>query len=63
MSKIAILSGLKLIQIREPQVLEPKSKEVIVQVERAGICGTDLALFAGDYKVDLPLVLGEEVDS
>lgn len=34
--------------------------EVLVRVHYAGICGTDLALFRGQYETGLPLVLGHE---
>jgi threonine dehydrogenase-like Zn-dependent dehydrogenase len=35
--------------------------ETIVQVKHAGVCGTDLALFNGDYRVPLPHVCGHEL--
>jgi threonine dehydrogenase-like Zn-dependent dehydrogenase len=34
--------------------------EVLVEVRVAGVCGTDLAIYSGDYRVPLPLVLGHE---
>lgn len=34
--------------------------EVLVEVAYAGVCGTDLAIYSGDYRVPLPLVLGHE---
>jgi len=34
---------------------------VVLSVRRAGICGTDLAIASGDYKVKTPLILGHEV--
>ncbi len=34
--------------------------EAIIQVKHAGVCGTDLALFHGDYPVPLPHVCGHE---
>lgn len=34
--------------------------EVRLAVAYAGVCGTDLALYSGDYPVALPLVLGHE---
>lgn len=60
MPKIAVLSEPKHIEIQNRGSLKPGSQEVIVSVETAGICGTDLAIFSGDYKVKLPLVLGHE---
>jgi len=32
----------------------------LIKVRFAGVCGTDIALFSGQYKVPLPLVLGHE---
>lgn len=38
-----------------------QAEEVVVKVERAGICGTDLHIFHGHYAVDkLPMVPGHE---
>ena len=43
-------------------VPEPKADGmVIISVSRAGICGTDIAIASGDYKVKTPLVLGHEL--
>ena len=41
---------------------EPRQEGgVIISVKKAGICGTDLAIASGDYKVRTPLVLGHEI--
>ena len=43
-------------------VPEPEAgKGAVLAVRRAGICGTDLAIAAGDYRVKPPLILGHEV--
>ena len=34
---------------------------VVISVRRAGICGTDLAIASGDYRVKAPLILGHEI--
>jgi len=34
--------------------------EARVRIARAGVCGTDLAIWSGNYPVPLPLVLGHE---
>lgn len=34
---------------------------VVISVSRAGICGTDLAIASGDYRVKTPLILGHEI--
>lgn len=51
----AVLRNIEIPRIEEGQVL--------VRVRRAGICGTDLKLYTGNYPVDehlLPFVLGHE---
>ena len=45
-------------QIRN--VSPPGGQDVWIRVSLAGICGTDLALYRGDYPTPLPLVLGHE---
>jgi alcohol dehydrogenase len=41
----------------EPQL---ESNEVLIRVNYAGVCGTDIAIFSGEYAVPLPLVIGHE---
>ncbi len=60
MPKAARLLAPGNIQIEERERLKPDRHEAVIEVETAGICGTDLALFSGDYKVPLPLVPGHE---
>src|SRR5690625_4899392 len=39
----------------------PNSDEVVIKVELAGVCGTDLKLYKGDYKsYTTPVILGHE---
>lgn len=58
--KSAQLSAPRTIQIANLESLTPNANEAVIAVETAGICGTDLALFSGDYPVALPLVCGHE---
>jgi alcohol dehydrogenase len=60
MPKIAQLTAPRTIVINDRPALVAGANEVIIGVETAGICGTDLALFSGDYPVPLPLVCGHE---
>lgn len=49
------------IELREyplPTALEPG--DVLVRIELAGICGTDVHLHAGQLEVPLPLIMGHE---
>ena len=48
------------IQIQDSPSLRAGPGEAIIQVKYAGVCGTDLALFHGDYPVPLPHVCGHE---
>jgi D-arabinose 1-dehydrogenase-like Zn-dependent alcohol dehydrogenase len=48
------------LELREFPELEPDDGSVVVQVDRAGVCGTDVHLFDGRLAVPLPLVLGHE---
>jgi len=60
MPKAAQLTAPGVIAIVERDPLIPADHEVVIGVETAGVCGTDLALFSGDYPVPLPLVCGHE---
>lgn len=60
MPKIAQLTAPRTIVIKERDSLTPVDQEVVIDVENVGICGTDLALFSGDYPVPLPLICGHE---
>ena len=57
---------LALVQTLDGPVLEErpvstlKPDDVLIRMEYAGICGTDLAIVNGEYQVPLPLILGHE---
>jgi L-iditol 2-dehydrogenase len=48
------------IEIKEIEFLSSGPDEAIIEVQHAGVCGTDRALFQGDYPVPLPHVCGHE---
>jgi len=58
--RAAVLVEPRRIEIRERQVGGLDPAEALVRVRAAGVCGTDLAIYDGDYEVPLPLVLGHE---
>lgn len=60
MPRIAQLTAPGKIQIQDRPFLKARPGETVIQVKHAGICGTDLALFHGDYPVPLPHVCGHE---
>ncbi|MDR1036912.1 MAG: NAD(P)-dependent alcohol dehydrogenase [Deltaproteobacteria bacterium] len=62
--KTAVMTGIGKIGWEERDVPEPGQGEVLVKVERVGVCGSDLHYFTegriGPYKVEFPFVLGHE---
>jgi alcohol dehydrogenase len=55
-----IHGGLELQTVAVPT---PSPTEALIDVELAGICGTDLAIISGDYRLEgtLPVTLGHEI--
>ena len=60
MPRIAQLKSPGQIELVEREPLKAGPGEAIIQVQHAGICGTDLAIFHGDYPIQLPHVCGHE---
>lgn len=60
MYKAGVLVSPEEIKIEKRQEPILDDNEVLVKVKFTGICGTDLAIFSGNYRVPLPLVLGHE---
>lgn len=59
--RAAVLVEPKHFEIQTRPVPVPKPDEVLVKIERVGICGTDMHIFHGHYAADkLPLVPGHE---
>ena len=59
--RAAALSAIRKFETVKRHFPPLQRSEAIVRVEFAGVCGTDIALFSGDYTVPLPLVLGHEL--
>lgn len=58
--KAAVLTAPGEISVQQRPMPEPADDEVAIEVAYAGVCGTDLAIYAGEYAVPLPVVLGHE---
>jgi 2-desacetyl-2-hydroxyethyl bacteriochlorophyllide A dehydrogenase len=56
----AVLKEPNKINLENRKIRHLKPTEALIRVAYAGICGTDIAIYNGDYKVPLPLVLGHE---
>lgn len=59
--KVAIINDAGLIACKNIQDPVPRTGEVRIAVQAAGICGTDVAIATGTLPVPKPLVLGHEV--
>ncbi len=57
----AFLTGVRKIEIKESQIPEPSSEEVVIQVKSALTCGTDLKMYLrGHPKFSFPMLFGHE---
>ncbi len=60
MYKAAALVSPQRISIEKREEPRVGKSEVLIRVKFAGVCGTDVSLFSGEYKVPLPIVIGHE---
>jgi 2-desacetyl-2-hydroxyethyl bacteriochlorophyllide A dehydrogenase len=58
--KAAVIYGPGNIRIEERAVPKPDRDEVLIKIHACGVCGTDNALFKGDYPASYPLIIGHE---
>ncbi|MFX1297675.1 MAG: zinc-binding dehydrogenase, partial [Promethearchaeota archaeon] len=56
----AVFDGKQLIVREDVPVPKPKENEVLIKVKSVGICGTDLSIIEGTYKIPVPRILGHE---
>ena len=48
------------LQLEDVELDEPKAREVVVRIEAAGVCHSDLHYMTGDLQAKLPIVVGHE---
>jgi len=58
--RAAVLVEPRRIELQEKTIEAFAPHEALIRVRAAGVCGTDLAIHDGGYRVPLPLVLGHE---
>ena len=58
--KAAVLHDVRDIRVEEVKKPEIAEDEVLIEVKTAGICGTDLHFYKGEWKVDMPIIPGHE---
>ncbi len=56
----AVLHGPRDLRLQSRPALEPGVGEAVIQVEAAGLCGTDHRIWTGDRTVEYPRVMGHE---
>ncbi|MCX7766918.1 MAG: alcohol dehydrogenase catalytic domain-containing protein, partial [Candidatus Sumerlaeia bacterium] len=56
----AVINAPNCVEIKELPARQLHHYEARIAVKYAGICGTDIAIYKGDYQVPLPLVPGHE---
>lgn len=60
MSKAAVLTGERKIEVKNYKIPEISEDEILVKVEGCGVCGTDVHEYKGDPFDLIPVVLGHE---
>lgn len=48
-------------EVKQVPIPVPKPDEVLIQVERVGICGTDIHIYRGEYVSAYPIIPGHEL--
>jgi threonine dehydrogenase-like Zn-dependent dehydrogenase len=56
----AILEAPRRLAVRDTDEPRPMSQDILVAVELAGVCGSDVSLFKGSRPATYPLILGHE---
>ena len=61
--KAAVLTGYRKFEVKELSIPEIKAVEVLVRIEFASICGSDMHVFNGDFhpRTPVPFIPGHEM--
>jgi L-iditol 2-dehydrogenase len=57
---VKFASGFGNLEMREVDEPEIGSTDVLVKVKSAGLCGSDMAIFRGEFQTVLPVIVGHE---
>ena len=58
--KAVVFQSPKKMQLKDVAVPDPGPQEVLVEVKSAGLCGTDVHIYDGDFMATYPLIPGHE---
>ena len=61
MSKCAVLTGIRKMEMREYPVPETGDDDGILRVDMGGVCGSDPEMYNGKAPCNMPLILGHEI--
>lgn len=59
--KAASITAVNQVEVGNVPNPEPKAHEILVQVARSGVCGTDVHIFKGEFRAKYPLIPGHEI--
>lgn len=59
--RAAVYKGKRLIKIEEMETPVPANNEALIHISHAGICGTDLHIYNGNYRTAPPMIIGHEL--
>ena len=59
--RAALLEAPRRLVVGELDDPSPAPDELVIRVAACGVCGTDRAIYSGDYPVRHPLILGHEI--
>ena len=58
--KAAVLYGIRDLRLEDVPKPEISDNEVLIRVNASGICGTDIHIYRGEWKTNMPIILGHE---
>jgi 2-desacetyl-2-hydroxyethyl bacteriochlorophyllide A dehydrogenase len=56
----AVLYGPRDVRLEERDVPRPGPGELLIRIRACGVCGTDAALYRGEYPAEVPVIIGHE---
>jgi 2-desacetyl-2-hydroxyethyl bacteriochlorophyllide A dehydrogenase len=58
--RAAVLYGAGDVRVEQRPVPRPGAGELLIRIRACGVCGTDAALYRGEYPAEVPVIIGHE---
>jgi len=58
--RAAVLYGVRDLRLEDVPTPEFSTDEVLIKINATGICGTDVHIYRGEWKTNMPIILGHE---